>query len=252
MDSFIYLLLETLIVGLMILGLYASKKLFGIGLLYIFIGTLQFFQTILSGNVYNLYFDLFLFSPGSTLIFISTLFSVLLIFRNESVIKVRSAIYGVVLSNIILVFLSYISLEQILSDNYSRNTTFLAEIFNFDIILFFTGIVLLYLDMILIVFIFRYIESKYPKNYFLQFLGATVFTAVLDSFLFYTLNFYSELNYSEMMIGNIAGKVLVSFVLSALFAFYFVINPQKENNKRKALKVKDILMIINFTSNGKR
>lgn len=251
MDSFIYLLLETLIVGLMILGLHATKKHFGIGLLFIFVGTMQFFQTILSGNVYNLYFDVFLFSPGSTLIFISTLFAVLLIFRNESIIKVRSVIYGIILSNIILVFLSYISLEQILSDNYSRNTTFLAEIFNFDINLFFTGIILLYLDMILIIFIFRYLQSKFPKNYFFQFAGASIVTAVLDSFLFYTVNFYSELNYSEMMIGNIAGKILVCFILSALFAFYFLINPQKEN-KRKVLKVKDILMIINFTSSGKR
>jgi hypothetical protein len=133
MDTFIYFLLETLIVGLMILGLHASKKHFGVGMLFVFLGTMQFFQTILSGNVYNLYFDVFLFSPGSTLIFTSTLFGVLLIFRNEAVIKVRSAIYGIILSNIILVFLSYISLEQILTDNYSKNTTFLAEIFNFDI-----------------------------------------------------------------------------------------------------------------------
>ena len=213
---------------------------------------MQFFQTILSGNVYNLYFDLFLFSPGSTLVFISTLFAVLLIFRNESIIKVRSVIYGIILSNLVLVFLSYISLEQILSDNYSRNSTFLAEIFNFDITLFLTGIVLLYLDMILIVFVFRYLESKFSKSYFLQFAGATIFTAVLDSLLFYTLNFYSALNYSEMMIGNIAGKVLVCLILSTLFAFYFMINPQRESNKRKALQVKDILMIINFTTNGKR
>lgn len=251
MDSFIYLLIETLIVGLMILGLYASKKHFGIGLLYIFLGTMQFFQTILSGNVYNLYFDLFLFSPGSTLIFISTLFTVLLIFRNESIIKVRSVIYGIILCNIILVFLSYISLEQILSDNFSRNTTFLAEIFDFDITLFLSGIILLYLDMIFIMFTFRYLESKFPKKYFLQFAVASVVTAVLDSLLFYTLNFYSELNYSEMMTGNIVGKILVSVILSGLFAFYFVINPQKEN-KRKALDVKDIFMIINFTSSGKR
>lgn len=251
MDSFIYLLLETLIIGLMILGLNASKKHFGIGLLYIFLGTMQFFQTILSGNVYNLYFDVFLFSPGSTLIFISTLFTVLLIFRNESIIKVRSVIYGIILSNIILVFLSYISLEQILSDNFSKNTTFLADIFNFDINLFFTGIILLYLDMILIMFVFRYLESKFPKNYFLQFIGASVVTSVLDSILFYSINFYSELNYSEMMLGNIAGKVLVCFILSVLFAFHFVINPEKEN-KRKVLTVKDIIMIINFTTSGKR
>ncbi len=245
MDTFIYFLLETLIVGLMILGLHASKKHFGIGLLFIFLGTLQFFQTILSGNVYNLYFDVFLFSPGSTLIFISTLFGVLLIFRNENVMNVRSAIYGIILSNIILVFLSYISLEQILTDSYSRNSTFLAEIFNFDIHLFISGVVLLYIDMIFIILIYRYIDSKYPKNYFLQFLIASVITSVVDSVLFYSINFYSEVNYSELMIGNIAGKIMVCVVLSMLFAFYFMVNPQRES-KRKDLK--DVFMILKFTS----
>lgn len=248
MDSFIYLLIETLIIGLMIIGLHASKKYFGIGLLFVFLGTVQFFQTILSSNVYNLYFDVLVFSPGSALIYTSTLFTILLIFRSESVIKVRSIIYGIIVSNIILVFLSYISLEQILADSYSRNATFLTEIFDFDINLFITGTALLYFDMILILFLFRYVESKFPKNYFLQFFISSVITSFLDSFLFYTLNFYVEVNYSDLLIGNIAGKVFVCFALSVLFAFYFLVNPQKEN-KKKALK--DIFMIINFT-NGKR
>lgn len=248
METFIYFLLETIIVGLMVLGLHASKKHFGIGLSLVFLGTMQFFQTILSGNVYNLYFDVFLFSPGSTLIFISTLFAVLLIFRSESIISVRSAIYGIVFSNVILVFLSYISLEQILTDNYSKNTTFLAEIFNFDISLFFSGIVLLYLDMIFIIFVYKYLESKFSENYFIQFLGASIITSVLDSILFYTLNFYSEANYLELMIGNIVGKVFVSVVLSILFAFYLLVNPQN-GNKRKELK--DIFMIVNFTSGNR-
>lgn len=245
MDAFIYFILETLIVGLMILGLHASKKHFGIGLLFVFLGTMQFFQTILSGNVYNLYFDVILFSPGSTLIFISTLFAVLLIFRNESIVRVRSVIYGIVFSNIILVFLSYISLEQILTDNYSTNTAFLAEIFNFDISLFFSGIVLLYLDMIFIIFVYRYLYFKFPKNYFIQFIGASTVTAVFDSISFYTLNFYSEINYLELMLGNVVGKVFVSIVLSILFAFYLLVNPQKE---RKRKELKDIFTIINFTS----
>ena len=247
MDTFIYFLLETLIVGLMILGLHASKKHFGIGLLFIFLGTMQFFQTILSGNVYNLYFDFFLFSPGSTLVFISTLFAVLLIFKYENINRIRSAIYGIIFSNIVLVFLSYISLEQILTDSHSKNTTFLAEIFNLDINLFFSGIVLLYLDMISIIFVYKYLEGKFSRNYFIPFLGASVLVSVIDSFLFYTLNFYSEVNYFELMIGNIVGKIFVSIVLSILFSFYIFINLQK-TNKRKELK--DIFTIINFT-NGK-
>lgn len=248
METFTYLLLETLIVGLIILGLYSSKKHFGLGLLYVFLGTMQFFQTILSGNVYNLYFDVFLFSPGSTLIFTSTLFTVLLIFRNENILKVRSVVYGIIISNIILVFLSYISLEQILTDSYSRNTTFLAEIFNFDINLFITGLFLLYFDMLLIVLLYKFIESRFPTKYFFQFLIPGVLVSILDSILFYSINLYSEPNYFEMMTGNIVGKVLVSFILSLLFSFYFLVNPRKQNKKKE---LKDIFVIFNFT-NGKR
>jgi hypothetical protein len=102
--------------------------------------------------------------------------------------------------------------------------------------------------MISIILIYRYIDSKYPKNYFLQFFGASVITAVVDSILFYSENFYSEVNYAELMIGNIAEKIMVCIILSILFAFYFLVNPQKES-KRKELK--DIFTIIDFTS-GKR
>ena len=99
--------------------------------------------------------------------------------------------------------------------------------------------------MIFIILIYRYIDSKYPKNYFLQFLIASVITSVVDSVLFYSINFYSEVNYSELMIGNIAGKIMVCVVLSMLFAFYFMVNPQRES-KRKDLK--DVFMILKFTS----
>ena len=245
MDSLIYLLFETLIVGLVIIGLYASKKHFGIGLLYVFLGTVQFFQTILSSSVYNLYLDSFVFSPGSALIYTSTLFAILLIFKSESVAKVRSAIYGVMISNIVLVFLSYISLEQILVDSYSRNTIFLSELFNFDINLFITGTVLLYFDFILILFLFSYVSSKFPKNYFLSFLVSSVITSIVDSFLFYSLNYYSEFEYFELLVGNMFGKTFVCLVLSSVFSFYYFLSPPKE---RAGKKLTDIFTIINFVS----
>lgn len=247
MDSFIYLLLEILIVGLIILGLYASKKYFGIGLLFIFLGTVQFFQTILSSSVYNLYFDYFIFSPGSALIFTSTLFAILLIYKSESVIKIRSVVYGVVLCNVILVFLSYISLEQILTDSYSKNTAFLQELFNFDINFFITGTLLLYIDMIFIMFLFGYLTTKFPRQYFVHFVVSSIVTSVFDSVLFFSLNFFEESNFYELLIGNMVGKVLVCIALSVLFAFYFFVNPPKE---RKAKKLKDIFIVMNFF-NGK-
>lgn len=99
--------------------------------------------------------------------------------------------------------------------------------------------------MISIILIYRYIDLKYPKNYFLQFFGASVITAVVNSILFYSENFYSEVNYAELMIGNIAEKIMVCIILSILFAFYFMVNPQRES-KRKDLK--DVFVILKFTS----
>ena len=73
MESLTILFIESIIIAFMIVVMHASIRHFGIGPLFIFLGSIQFFQTILAGNVYNIYFNEFVFAPGSTLLYTSTL-----------------------------------------------------------------------------------------------------------------------------------------------------------------------------------
>jgi hypothetical protein len=104
MEALIYAGLELFIIAILIIGLHATRKTFGIGLLFVFLGAIQFFQTILAGNVYNLYFENVVFSPGSSIIYTSSLFGIFLICYSENFLKARSAIFGLVFSNIIILF----------------------------------------------------------------------------------------------------------------------------------------------------
>ena len=227
----------------MIVVMHASIRHFGIGPLFIFLGSIQFFQTILAGNVYNIYFNEFVFSPGSTLLYTSTLFCVLLIFHTENIKKTRSLLYGLVFSNIVITVLSYISLEQVFIDQYSINTDFLKHIFNFDISLFLIGTSLLYIDSILLIIFYEFLNYTFPKKYLLlKLLLVTSCISLLDSFIFYTLNFYTEEDYSVLLLGNIVGKQIAVLFFSLIIFYYLKIigKPYKvliPKNRREIVKI---------------
>lgn len=168
MEALFYLIIEIFIIGAIIVSLHSVKKYFGIGLLFVYIGTVQFFQTILASNVYNLFLDQYVFSSGSTVIYTSTLFVILLIFYSDSVIKTKSIVYGLLFSNIVVTLLSYISLEQLFIDDYSRNKIFIKQLFDFDINMFIVGTSLLYFDALILISLFYFLYKEKAIRFLLQ------------------------------------------------------------------------------------
>lgn len=246
LEALILLFIETLVVAFMIIIMHSSIKKYGIGPLFIFLGSLQFFQTILIGSVYNLYFNSYVFSPGSSVLFTSTLFCVLLVFHTESMKKTRSLIYGLIFSNIAISLLSYISLEQIYMDNQSVNLNYLKNILDFELDIFVTGTSLFYIDLILLIVIYEFFNYKFPKKYiYLKLLLTTTITSLFDSVIFYTFIFYSDANYSDILIGNIIGKQIVILFLSFIFFIYLsVVN--KCNRKPIPKNTREIFKIFSF------
>ncbi len=196
----------------------------------------QFFQTVLAGNVYNEFFGKYVFSPGSALIFTSTLYCILLIYITENAIKVRAATYGILFSNIVITLFSYISLEQIYVDDYTKNRLFLEEIFNFDIKMFISGTALLMVDCFFIILLFQKFK-KLGFSLYLNFLMANSLVSVLDSYLFYTINFFSNENYLDLVTGNIVGKLFSCFLLSLMFGIYFNIIELKVKTKKGPMEI---------------
>ena len=208
--------------------MHSAIRQYGIGPLFIFLGAMQFFQTILASSVYNVFFETFIFSPGSTVLFTSTLYCILLVFHTESLKKTRSLIYGLVFSNIIITVLSYISLEQAISDKDSANLIFLQNIFNFDINLFLTGTSLLYIDAILLIIIYEILNFKIKGKLFFKIFTVTSLISLFDSTVFYSLNFYASDEFLNLLIGNIIGKQITVLIFSLIIYFYLSIIFKKD------------------------
>lgn len=244
-DPFFLLISETLVVALMIIVLHSVMRQYGNGPLFIFLGAVQFFQTILASSVYNVFFDTLIFSPGSTVLFSSTLFSIFLVFHTESIKKTRSLIYGLVFSNIIITVLSYISLEQAIIDKNSRNLVYLQNIFNFDISLFLTGTSLLYIDSILLIILYEFLNYKIKGYLFLKIFIVTSVVNLFDSVVFYTLNFFSYENFSDLLLGNVIGKQITVIFFSIIIYIYLSLIYKKER-LTKPRNLKEVFKIFSF------
>ncbi|MEQ3662615.1 MAG: hypothetical protein ABNG96_08000, partial [Flavobacterium sp.] len=205
-------------------------------------GAIQFFQAILASSVYNIFFESLIFSPGSTVLFSSTLFTIFLIFHTESIKKTRSLIYGLIFSNIIITVLSYISLEQAIADRNSENLIFLQNIFNFDISLFLTGTSLLYIDSMLLVIFYELLNYKIKGYLFMKIFIVTSVVNLFDSVVFYTLNFFNNDNFHDLLLGNILGKQITVLFFSIIIYIYLSLIYKKERltkpkNLREAFKI---------------
>lgn len=230
---------------LMVIIFHSAIRNFGLGPLFILMGSLQFFLIILTSSVYNIYFDKYIFSPGAIVLFTSTLFCILLVFHTESIKKVRSLIYGILFANIAITVLSYITLQQIYIDNQSRNIELITNIFNYDANILLIGTLLLYLDSIILIILYELMNYRFNKKFlFLKIFIPMSLVCLFDSIVFYSLIHYAEDNFMDLIIGNIIGKQITVFFFSiAIYIYLTLIGKQVRAGNPK--KIIDVLKIFN-------
>lgn len=252
MNALSLLIFEIVIISGAILFLHKLRNHLGIGLLMIFIGTVQFYQTVLASSVYNEIFDGVVVSPGSAILFTSTLFSVLLIFHTEGVKVTRTAIFGVLFSNVLLSILSIITLFQLKVDDFSVFQDYLNEILNFDVTLFLIGTCLLLFDLFLIVIIYQFLNLKLTRvNALFKLYIPLSLVALFDSVMFYGINFFSIETNLNLLFSNVIGKQIATFLFSVLLYFYLkyskLVMPREIPNN-----LDDVIAVFTFDDNNAR
>lgn len=236
MLNFSLLIFEIVIIAIMILFMHAMRKQIGYGVLYVFVGALQFFQTLLVSNVYDNTFLNFRFSPGSTIFYTSTLFCIFLTSYTENLIKTKGLIYGLVISNVSITLFSHFLLVHSETDANS-SSVFLEELLNFELSLFLIGTSLLFIEGIGIVALYQVLENRFTKMplVFKMFITMSV-VCLFDSVFFYSLFYLGDENYLDLMIGNIVGKQLTVLLFVPIFFVYLnKFTPVKER-RNKSLK----------------
>ncbi|WP_136667978.1 hypothetical protein [Flavobacterium sp. H122] len=246
MNALTLFLTETLLISIAIVLLHRFKDYFGIGLLLIFLGSVQFIQTILTTTVYNEIFKDIVISPGSAVLYTSTLCCILLIFHTEGVTKTRTAIFGLLFSNVLLAFLSAITVRQLGIDSHSLQTDSLKEIFSFDVTLFLVGAILMFIDFFVLIIIYQFVNFKLSKipSFFKIYLPLSS-VALFDSVVFYSINFISLDNEANLLNSNIIAKQIAVLIFSLIIYMYLRYS-KLENVKEMPQSFNAVASIFSF------
>jgi hypothetical protein len=246
MNALTLFLTETLLISISIVILHRFKDYFGIGLLLIFLGSVQFIQTILTTTVYNEIFKGVVISPGSAVLYTSTLCCLLLIFHTEGVKKTRTAIFGLLFSNVLLAFLSSMTVKQLQIDSHSLQTDCLKEIFNFDVTLFLVGAILMFVDFFVLIIIYQFVNYKLSNiPAFFKIYLPLLIVGLFDSVVYYSITFISLDNNANLLHSNIIAKQIAVLIFSIVIYLYLRIF-KMENVKESPKSFEAVTSIFSF------
>ena len=183
-------------------------------------------------------------SPGSAILFTSTLCCILVLFHSEGIKKTRKVIFGIIFCNILLSVLSAITINQINSDNHSIHKEYLQEILNFDVPMFLIGSIVLFLDFFIIILIYQFINLSFNRlPFFFKLLLPVSISALFDSVFYYSTIFIDLDNGADLLFSNILGKQLTILIFSFtiyLYLKYSNISAPKE----KPTKMREVISVF--------
>lgn len=232
------------VIAFLILLLFRLRTMIGLGVLFTSLGLFQFIQVFMASTLYFEISDVIVVSPGSSVLFTATLFTILLIYIKEDAISARKLIYALVIANIVLCFL-LLSFRMNIEGAYSYNPFDVStEFFYTNVFVLFVGTGVLYLDSILIIFLYEYI-SKHTSNLFLRMLFTMILVLSFDAIFFTLGSFWFFDDLQKIMISGLISKNSMGLVYSILFTIYLKYF-EKEEYKVNYMTFKDIFHSLTY------
>ncbi len=237
-------LFQGLIVASLILLLFRLRTIMGNGLLFTTLGLFQFIQVFLASTLYFEISDTLVVSPGSAILFTATMFAVLLIYIKEDAITARRLIYALVIANLVLCFL-LLSFRLNIEGAYSYNPFDVStEFFYTNVFVLFVGTGILYIDSILIIFIFEFI-SKHIKTLFFRILITMIIVLSFDAICFTLGSFWFFEDILKILYSGLVSKIFMALFYSILFTLYLKYI-EKEEFRANYLTFKDIYHSLTY------
>jgi PAS domain S-box-containing protein len=201
-------------------------------------------QVFLSCTVYVEVAENFMVSPGSTVLFTSTLFAILLIYIKEDASETRKLVYALLIANVAMSAL-------ILSIGWNFNTAQVynpyhisAGFFHNNAWILFVGTMALFVDALLIIIVYEFLSKKIP-GVFWQ-VSATMLIVVTFDTLFYSLlALQSYDNLTTLIVSGLLSKGAFALLYSLIFSSYLKYLATKEF-KGDTLPIKDAFMPLSY------
>ncbi|WP_081740334.1 ATP-binding protein [Aquimarina pacifica] len=249
MDSIIFyqiliFLLQGVVVIFLTLLLFRLRTMFGLGVLYTSLGLFQFIQVFLARSIYFKISDTISISPGSTILFSATLFTILLIYVKEDASTARKLIYSLVIANIVLCFLLLVFRLNIGEGQNFTSFDGSTEFFYTNISVLLIGALILYIDSLLIMYLFEFV-SKRTSILFFRILITMLLVLSFDTILFTLIAFWHLDNLKNIIYSGVLSKAVIVFlysILSTIYLKYF----EKDKFEPNYLMFKDFFQPLTY------
>jgi PAS domain S-box-containing protein len=256
MHILLAILFELLFVATLVLLFYSLKQRYGLTPLYILLGSLQYFQTILYKSFFVTIFGEYHIALTATILFCSTLFAILLIYIKEGVQVTRNLILGIVLSNLAFTMLTgFLGFEHKVMKDIINYPGLDPSFFAINIKLFIVGTVTLILDAFIIVILYEYfyVKMKWLISY-LRILLTMLIIMNFDAVVFSTGSFWNNDNLSNIIISQVIGKSIAAVFFGTVLYIYlrFINKFLADAGLPGEIGNRDILSILTYQGRFKR
>ncbi|HUL71803.1 MAG TPA: GGDEF domain-containing protein [Vicinamibacterales bacterium] len=209
--------LEAGVMVSIILGLFRARTVLGLTPLYIVLGGFQYFEATL--NVQAQVAPGFWLNPASTVMFTTTLVTVLIIYVKEDALEARKLLYGLVLANAGVAIISlligwHVTLDGTVSTGISR-----AHFIESARVAM-AGTSLLFLDVLGIILMYEFV-SQFVGALLPRFLLSLVAIVAFDQMLFTLLVHSGRPDMVQVLFTGLVGKVAAAAFYSVACWAYF-------------------------------
>jgi signal transduction histidine kinase len=241
---------ELFFVSFLIILFYQLKPRFGLTPLYILIGANQYFQTVLASSFSINIFGSYYISPGSVILFSSSLFAILFIYIKEGVRSTQGLILGIILTNLSITVLALITQMQLTGmQEIILSSVSPLEFFTVNFRIFLVGTITLVLDTLIIVILYEFLYSKVKRfNIFFRLLFTMLIVLNFDAIFFIMGSFWNNPDLGNRIVSQVLGKTAAAvFFATVLYLYlYYFDNKKIVDDVAKMKGNEDIFSILTY------
>lgn len=244
--TIVHILVEAAFVAGVMAILFRLRQRISLGPLYVFVGTNQFLSVVLASTVYVALAPSIYVSPGSTVLFPSSLFAILLVYLRTDIPTTRGLIFGVIVANAALTVLLWFTSYQLNAVNTQNLLNVPIELFSVSPVVFLSGTGLLLVDTLLVIVIHDFLALHLRWMAKLWRIMATLLIVLyIDAIVFSIILALGGADFSAALSGQLVGKTIAGIAFSLFltgYLRYFDSGPGATRN----LAIHDVFSILTY------
>lgn len=241
------LLLEASVVSFLLLVFFRLRDRFGLALLCVTLGAFQHLQTELAATLFVEVLPGIVVSPGSTVLFMATLFATLLVYIRDDAIQARSVIVGIVVANVTLTLVMLLADLHVGSSQAVIIQGVTMQVLTAHLGPLIIGTVMLGVDVVLIIVLYEFFFRLFQRSLFSRIAMSMICIAVIDTVVFVSASFYGQPELAQIIISGVIGKVFIGIYYSLIMTVYLrLFRPAAATTNARNDRYHDIFHILTY------